>query len=197
MIAEEPTSKSLLAGLRDRDPTAWARVVMVYGPSIEIWCKQSRLPAPETDEVIQRVMLAVMTGAADYRRKYPKRSFRKWLWKVTRNKLVDTYREVYHAQLFDPADADALLRADGLDPAAPPDSKQLIDDTLMRAIDVVRGRSRKQTWAIFWRSVRGEGTTADIAADFETSQENVRQIKLRMLARIHDVLELTDDAGEV
>lgn len=194
LLAEEPTSKSLLAGLHDRDPVAWARVAVVYGPAIQTWCRQSRLPEHEVDEVVQRVMLTVMTSAAEYRRKHPKRSFRKWLWKVTRHKLVDTYREVYRAQLFDPQQAEAWLVSDGLSPNKPPEDESLIDDTLRRAMEVVRERCNARTWEIFLRTIRGEGTTADIAADFETTNENVRQIKVRCLARIHDLLELSDSA---
>ena len=192
-LVEEPTSKSLLAGLHDRDPVAWARVAVVYGPAIQAWCRQSRLPEHEVDEVVQRVMLSVMTSAAEYRRKHPKRSFRKWLWKVTRHKLIDTYREVYRAQLFDPQQAEAWLVSDGLSADTPPEDETLIDDTLRRAMEVVRGRCQTGTWEIFLRSVRGEGTTADIADEFNTTSENVRQIKQRCLAKINDLLELKDD----
>ena len=191
-LAEEPTSKSLLAGLHDRDPVAWARVALVYGPAIQAWCRQSRLPEHEVDEVIQRVMLTVITSAAEYRRKHPKRSFRKWLWKVTRHKLVDTYREVYRAQLFDPQQAEAWLVSDGLSLDKPPEDESLIDDTLRRAMEVVRERCNARTWQIFLRAVRGEGTTAVIAADYQTTSDNVRQIKVRCLAKIHDLLELDD-----
>lgn len=197
LLTEEPTSKSLLAGLRDRDPVAWARVALVYGPAIQTWCKQSRLPDHEIDEVVQRVMLSVMTSAAEYRRKHPQRSFRKWLWKVTRHKLIDTYREVFRAQLFDPQQAEAWLVSDGLSAEAPPEDESVIDDTLRRAMEVVRGRCQARTWDIFLRSVRCEGNTVDIAADFGTTCENVRQIKLRCLAKIHDLLELDQtDEGQ-
>ena len=193
-LEDKTTSKSLLAGLRDRDPVAWARVAEVYGPVIEVWCRQSRLPAPDVDEVVQRVMVAVITKAAEYREKHPTRSFRKWLWKVTRHKLIDTYREVYRTQLVDPLVAEAWLAEDGLSPDNPPDSPSLIDETLQRAMEMVRGRCKQQTWEIFLRNVRGEGSTKDIAADFGVTVEVVRQTKKRILQRINAVLEMLDQS---
>ena len=191
-LEEEPTSNSLLAGLRDRDPVAWARVAEVYGPVIEVWCRQSRLPDPDVDEVVQRVMVAVITKAAQYREKYPTRSFRKWLWKVTRNKLIDTYREVSRTELVDPQVVETWLTEDGLATDSPPDSASLIDDTLKRAMEVVRARCKKHTWEVFLRSVRGEGSSKDIAADFGITADVVRQTKKRILQRINAVLEMTD-----
>ncbi|MEM1227203.1 MAG: sigma-70 family RNA polymerase sigma factor [Planctomycetota bacterium] len=190
--AEESTSKSLLAGLRQGHPAAWSRVVDVYEPSIRIWCQQSRLPEPDVDEVVQRVILTVVESIAKYRRKHPDRSFRKWLWTVTRTKLLDTYREVYRHELFDPQSAERWLIDDGLPPDEPPREGVAVDATLARAMELVRQQHHDRTWRIFWRSVRGEGSTADIAADFGTTPANVRQIKKRLLTKLHDILEMTE-----
>lgn len=100
--AEQPTTESLLAGLESCQSIAWARVAEVYGPSVTAWCRHAGLQPTEVDEVSQDVMLAVIENFAVYRRKYPCRSFRKWLRKVTHNKLLDVYRQRYRTELFDP-----------------------------------------------------------------------------------------------
>ncbi len=193
LLFDEPTSHSLLRGLTHGDPVAWARVAEVYGPAIESWCKNSRLSSHDLDELVQRTMVAVITGAAEFRQQHPDRSFRRWLWTVARNKLLDTYREVFRTQLFDPHQAETWLCDDGLLEEEPPENESQINDTLLRAMEVVRRTCKPATWEIFMRAVRGEGDTAAIAADFGTTPGNVRQVKLRCLAKLRDTLELTSE----
>ncbi|MFK8112970.1 MAG: RNA polymerase sigma factor [Rubripirellula sp.] len=189
--SEQSTSDSLLESLRRGEPSAWARVAQVYGPSIEKWTLKSRRLKPnDAEEVVARVMEAVVTDLVEYRRKHPHRSLRKWLWRVTRNKLADLYRERFRFQLFDPQQAEQWLIDDGLLPDEPPDDPAQLDETVQRAMEQVRQRTIGHTWPVFLRAVRGEGTTAAIAADFGISEENVRQIKMRCLKNIRDSLEL-------
>ncbi len=195
--AEQPTRESLLAGLEGGQSIAWARVAEVYGPSVKAWCRKSGLQLAEADDVSQEVLVAVITNFADYRRKYPCRSFRKWLWKVTYFKLKDAYRQRYRCELFDLQQAESMLSDQGLDPDEPPDTDQLLDETLQLAMEELRKSISKRNWEIFIRAIRGEGTPTIIAKDFDTTPDNVRQIHFRGLAKLRKILMPIEDSGDL
>ncbi len=196
-VADESTSKSLLAGLRVAEPIAWVRVAKVYGPLIEHWCRRSRLAEHEIGDVTNEVLIKVITKTAEFRRNRPRDSFRGWLWKVTRNQMIEAYRNSRRFATLDNRQLAEIADADGFTPDEPPEVANPIPEAVREAMEIVRQSVTSRTWAIFMLSVAEERSNLDIAEQFETTEANVRQIKWRISARIRDTLELTDDSADL
>lgn len=80
----DSTSASLLRRVREspHDPTAWDEFVRRYGPVIRTWCRQWRVQEADADDVMQSVLLKLVTGLRNFEYD-PARSFRGWLRTVT------------------------------------------------------------------------------------------------------------------
>jgi RNA polymerase sigma-70 factor (ECF subfamily) len=81
------TSLSLLAGLRARDAEAWQRLVYLYGPLVERWCRRRGLQPRNCEDVVQQVFLTVAAKVSEFRREQKGDTFRGWLWTITRHKI--------------------------------------------------------------------------------------------------------------
>jgi RNA polymerase sigma-70 factor (ECF subfamily) len=83
------TSVSLLARAKNKDQEAWQRIVELYAPLISVWCKrQHGLPEHVCDDITQEVLSQLLKSLPAYRAQ----SFRGYLRKMTRNKVIDWLR---------------------------------------------------------------------------------------------------------
>ncbi len=191
---EESTSKSLLAGLRMGDPVAWARVSTVYGPLIMHWGQQLGLPRHDRDDICQSVLISVGQYGKSFCKAKPGDGFRKWLYTVTRNEVIKQQTSPHRLPSIDSQSLATLIHAQETaedDCADPPD---VLNELLRRAIEVVKNSCRPENWEIFLLTIAGQLSYEEIASRYGKTVGNVRTIRCRYVARLRDVLELTDDS---
>ena len=92
MAGDLPTSLTLLDRVRGRDPAAWQRLVHLYGPLVQTWCRHWGVTGPDAEDVAQEVFQAVAAGVGEFRRDRPGDTFRGWLKGIVRHKLLDHLR---------------------------------------------------------------------------------------------------------
>src|SRR5262249_27276083 len=62
------TSLGLLERARSHDAAAWGRLVQLYAPLVDRWCRQASLQDADAADVRQEVFLAVARGLDEFRR---------------------------------------------------------------------------------------------------------------------------------
>lgn len=188
------TSTSLIVRIQLRDEVAWARLVDLYSPLIWGWCRGSGLQPNDADDVLQDVFASVSRSISGYQRNGP---FRRWLWQITRNKMLDHYR----------ARKKTPLATGGTDfgnwlaqvPEAPPEDATVSDvrnSLIWRALEMIRVEFEESTWNAFTRMVFDKRTAAETAVELGWANENdadlnrgakrVRQAKFRVMKRLRD-----------
>jgi RNA polymerase sigma-70 factor (ECF subfamily) len=177
------TSLSLLERARGRDETSWSRLVALYGPLVEHWCRRGGAGADAAD-LAQEVFLAVSEGLAWFERRGPG-SFRGWVRGIARHKLLDYHRRA-HRPGAAAGGSTALERLHEIaDPQ--PGSEEESDEVsglYHRALDLIRSEFEERTWRAFWLSaVEGRDSTT-VAAELNMSPVAVRVAKSRVLARL-------------
>jgi RNA polymerase sigma factor (sigma-70 family) len=162
-----PTSVTLLQRLRDEpaDQSAWEAFVERYSPTIRAWCRRWRLQEEDINEVVQTVLVELASKMRTFSYD-PSRSFRGWLWTLTRNTWVDSVadwrRQVPGGGVINPASMLATVEArDDLE-------RQLQEafdlEVLQRATARVRTMVEPRTWDAF-RLTAMEGLSGAEAAD--------------------------------
>jgi RNA polymerase sigma-70 factor (ECF subfamily) len=193
ILFEEPTSKSLLAGLRTQDPRAIARVSLLYGPLIESWARGWGIQTSETADVKQDVLVAVIRSAWQFRKERPDDSFRAWLATITRNAASRYRKKSASAGVPDPKSIELQDECVQLKIEDPSDSPEELSALHQRALLIVRDSCSPKTWEIFQECVFGALSNGQIAERFETTVENVRVIRFRILKKLRNTIELQDD----
>jgi RNA polymerase sigma-70 factor (ECF subfamily) len=177
------TSLSLLGRVRLRDEPSWTRLLALYGPLVEYWCRRGGVEA-DAGDLAQEVFLAVSKDLEQFEHRGPG-SFRGWLRGITRHKLLDYYRK---AQRQAPAEggSTALYRLQEI-PDPQPGSSEDADEVsglYRRALELIRSEFEERTWQAFWLSAVEGRDTAAVAAELGMSPVAVRIAKSRVLARL-------------
>lgn len=195
MAGNIPTSLTLLERVRGRDPAAWQRLVHLYGPLVQAWCRHWGVTGPDAEDIAQDVFQAVSVGLDDFRRDRPGDTFRGWLKGIARHKLLDHLRRRQRRPAAQ-GGTDAYLRFEQLaDPDAdlPDDSAADLSGLYHRALELVQAEFEPKTWQAFWRVTVDGLPTAAAATELGLSGPAVRMAKSRVLRRLREeVGELVD-----
>jgi RNA polymerase sigma-70 factor (ECF subfamily) len=184
MGREDVTSLSLLERVRLRDESSWFRLVQLYGPLVEYWCRRGGAHVEDSADLTQEVFAAVSQGMGQFERR-GQGSFRAWMRGITRNKLLDYYRRAQR-QAAAAGGSTAMQRLQEVpDPQA--GSEEDADEAsglYRRALDLIRGEFEERTWQAFWlAAVEGRDAPA-VAKEMGMSPVAVRIAKSRVLARL-------------
>jgi RNA polymerase sigma-70 factor (ECF subfamily) len=184
------TSASLLGRLRDgTDPTAWGRVLDLYGPLIRNWAGRLGVFGADADDLVQEVLAVVVRRFPEFRHPERPGAFRGWLRAIAANCARDVWRSrrvtptapggtdfgSYLAQLEDPDD-----------PLAREWDREHDVFVTRRLLDRLRGEFEPKTWDLFRRFVLDGAAADEVAAEFGTTPNAVYIAKSRVLARLRE-----------
>ncbi len=184
MEPRDPTSPTLLERARARDQEAWRRLLYLYTPLLDFWCRRWGVQGSDADDVRQEVFQAVAAGLDGFRRDRPGDTFRGWLRGITHHKLLDLCRR-RRAQPAAQGGTDAHRRLLDVPESPPPDEpEEQLGDLYRRALELVRGEFEERTWQAFWRTAVDGQAPGDVAADMGVTPAAVRKAKSRVLHRL-------------
>lgn len=184
------TSLSLLERIRRNEAEAWEQLIVLYAPLVMHWCRRAHLPEPDAADVFQEVFQAVAAGIEAFRKEKPQDTFRGWLRTITHHKICDHFRQL-RQQPHAVGGTDAHLRMcqfPAHEIAEDDQELQVVDDLLVRALEMIRGDFRVHTWQAFWRVVIDGQRPVDVAGELEMSPGAVRVAKARVLQRLRQQL---------
>jgi RNA polymerase sigma-70 factor, ECF subfamily len=182
------TSVTLLRRVRERDQGAWDRLVRLYGPVVQRWCRKASLQESDAADVAQEVFLTVARRLDEFRREGPADSFRGWLYTITFHKVGDHLRRKERAGAPE-GGTDARLRLEGMPERLPPEEADEDDSGVVhRALELIRPEFGDRAWQMFWRATAGGEATQAIADDLGVTPDAVRMAKARVLRRCREEL---------
>ena len=186
------TSISLLVQVKNKNQTAWNKLVEVYSPFIYRVCRVAGVQADDASDVIQEVFLSVSRSLDSFRHDRPQDSFRAWLLVITKNKIRDHFRKATSRTIpRGGSDAQAQMhRLQEITWDSSSDSRLFNSQAalIQRVVQLVRHDFEDKTWQAFWRvTVEGQ-LAADVAQQLKISRSSVYQSKSRVLRRVRSEL---------
>jgi RNA polymerase sigma-70 factor (ECF subfamily) len=185
------TSSSLIRGVQKHEPEAWRRLADVFGPLIYFWSRRWGLSPEDSADIVQETLLAVARNVARFETG-PERSFRAWLWTITRSKICDFNRR-RDRQPQAGGGSSVQKRLQQLPERLSADDvveQGAWKATLLRALESARGDFEERTWQAFWLVAVQGRTPAEAAAELGISAAAVRQAKCRVLQRLREAMGL-------
>jgi len=184
----EPTPASLLERLRSSgNPDAWNRFVDLYVPLLRRWAARLGADGPDSDDLIQDVLVALVRTLPAFRYDQAGR-FRGWLWTVTANK----WREFRRRAAARPPAATAAFEPDAIsvpDPAEEADEAEYHRYLVGRAVQLMQAEFEPTTWRAFLDTVTEDLPAAEVAARLGITVAAVYAAKARVLRRVRHELE--------
>jgi RNA polymerase sigma-70 factor (ECF subfamily) len=95
-----PTTRAtLLERVRDReDAAAWEQFFELYAPLLEGYARSSGLAAADAEEVRDQCLAAIVGRIGAFRYDRAKGSFKGWLFRIARDRVVDVLRRAREGQ---------------------------------------------------------------------------------------------------
>ena len=192
---DDSTSRSLIVRLQNDEAPAWQELVTLYSPLIFFWCRKLGLSDQDCGDVTQDVFRSVVSHIATFKKKQPSDTFRGWLRTVTRNKVIDFFRDD-NRRLAAVGGSEAykkLSQAPDVDdlPIRDDDELQQEHALFMRAIEMIRDDFTEKTWNAFWEVVVNELSATEAGERLDMKSGSVRVAKSRVLKRLR--LQLGDE----
>jgi RNA polymerase sigma-70 factor, ECF subfamily len=185
------STSSLLQRARDRDSTAFERLLRIYGPLVYAWARKANLQASDASDILQEVFASVWGRLPEFRGQQGS-AFRSWLWTICRNKIHDLYRR----QPDEPQGAGGTTAVRLLHelPEDPPleesrEGQEECAELRLRAILEFRETFEKHVWLAFWHVVVEERSPRDVATELGISVWVVYKAKARVLHRIRQEVD--------
>ncbi len=195
----EPTTRhSLVLRLRDLDDEkAWAEFVQLYEPLVVRIARGKGLQDADAQDLCQELFRAV-AGAID-RWDPAKGRFRAWLFRITRNLLVNfLVRQRRQPRGSGRTSIVELLEVQPLSDAGA--EAEFAMEFRRRAFhwaaEQAQGQFTASTWQAFWRTGVENRPIAEVARELGLSEGAVYVARSRVLARLRECVELlTQDSG--
>lgn len=195
MSESDKTSLSLLERACSQQPDAWERLVELYAPLVRHWCRQADLQGEDLADVFQTVFQAIAQHLPRFRHDRPSDSFRGWLRVVTRNKILDHFRQ----RANEPAAMGGSAAKEMIDAMSDPlieeedDTEvRLVQSQITRALQWIESEVGEQTWKAFWAIQMDNQTPKEVAERLGMTAAAVRKARYRVLTRLREELEGLD-----
>ena len=198
MTSTSGTHPSLIGRVQDRDPEAWSRLVAIYTPLVLNWCQRFGCDAHTSEDIAQETFLAASRNIGGLRPNGATGSFRRWLWQIAKNKLIDLRRRYPVSmespggstaawQLLQIADAEHAI-GDEVFPENDPSSPYMLRGLKTKALELVRVEFQDASWKAFWRTAI-DGLPTEVAAhELGMTPAAVRQARSRIMRRLRSEL---------
>lgn len=182
------TRASLLIRLHNpQDERAWQDFLEIYQPAILEMARAKGLQASDAQDVLQDVLSSVVKKVETWDHDESKGSFRGWLATITRNLVIDYFRQRNRRPAsLDPQDSaiDSAHRAPEETQFDLQQRRQLFRWAAQRC----RGSFTESTWLAFWRTAVEHQAVADVASELKLTSGAVYIARSRVMAKLRECL---------
>jgi len=179
------------------DSDSWTSLTELYGPVVYRWARLANLQPDDASEVVQEVFQSIFQNIESF----DQRSFRGWLWTITKNTILYRFRKLkkvpkaeggsdFHSRVQSIPDGEVVEQ---LIPNDPDGTESAI---LQKTLELIRSDFHPTTWQAFWLTTIKQRSTAEVAEELGLSMNAVKQARYRVRVRIKEFLELASQHDE-
>ena len=188
-----PTRASLLSQIRDPgNNESWRVFFDTYGKLIYGTAIQAGLSRTEAEEVVQETVLCVARKIPGFNYDPTKGSFKGWLLKLTRWRIIDQFRKRRNCETSLSKD-ERLAEAEGIaDEKSPLDGyweREWEGSMMNAALDRLRKRVEPRHFQVFQQYVLNEEPVSEVCRRLKVSAAQVYLIKHRVGSELKKELQ--------
>lgn len=186
---QQSTSPSLVRRAQGNDPSAWCRLVSLYGPLVVHWCRKAGLSEADRADVAQNVFLAVARKLSKFQ--HDGGTFRGWLYTITRHAVMDHFRQLRARPVGIGGDShyQELLEHTVLPENEMDRTSEGVRALYQRVLTLLQSEFEPQTWEAFRLLTIDELSGAEVAERLGIRRSAVYNAKARVLRRLRSELD--------
>ena len=181
------TSATLLQRVRDRDNSAWHRLVEMYAPLIRRWLARSLPQSADVDDLVQQVFAVIVEKFPAFEHCGRPGAFRTWLRTISANRL----RMFWRSRPASGPDPDPFLRQleDPHSELSRQWDREHDEHVLRQAMELIEPEFKPATWQAFRRLALDEAEPENVAAELGLTVNAVFIAKSRVMRRLREEIE--------
>ncbi len=185
------TRYSLIGQLHDlQNVDAWNEFASIYQPLIFRICRQRGLQHADATDVTQNVMTRVAKAIDQFDGHQDGATFRGWLYRVTRNMVIDFFRQSENRNTA--GAKTGILELLEQEPSEA-ESKEFRAEFQRQIFSIVANQVRNEvqpkTWQAFWRTEMDHQPAAKVATELNMNAGAVYVARSRVIARLRKAAE--------
>jgi RNA polymerase sigma factor (sigma-70 family) len=169
----------------------WKKLLDVYAPLLRVWLARAGVAAPDHDDLIQEVLMAIIRDVGEFEHRGTG-AFRAWLRTILANRVRDYFRN-RTGRAVAAGGSEAWKRLDELADSESPISRlwdrEHDEHIAARALERVRVDFSDTTWQAFARQVLEGKSAGDVASELRISRNAVLVAKSRVLSRLRSEID--------
>lgn len=188
----DKTSATLLISMKDPNDQSWHRFFEVYSSAIIGYACKRGLRRHEAEDVLQETMLVMMRRIPEFEYDPNRGRFRGYLFQTVRNIMSKHFRKRSRrselhlntsqaARIVDPTSK--VLKT------AEEDWQQSLMRAAMKIVEERCDSTGSIAYNVFHAVVINEESVTEVAERFDTNENNVYQIKYRVVSRLKEVVK--------
>jgi RNA polymerase sigma-70 factor (ECF subfamily) len=191
MKSSPETRYTLIGKLRDpKDAEAWAEFTSIYQPLIFRICRARGLQHADATDVTQEVLAKIADVIDRFDHTAEGANFRGWLYRVTRNLVMDFFRH-QKKDLLVQADV-AIQLADDKSPTKEESAEFQVEfqrQIFWLVAQNVRVQVKPATWDAFWQTEVQRRPVKDVAKELNMTTGSIYVARSRVIARLKKEVE--------
>ena len=183
------------------DQQAWDEFINIYTPLLNQTARRLGLSSHDASDAVQEVMVHLISVISKWRPDGQKASFRRWIARVARNRMIRMLQHKDALRLKGMAEKDRSFFLAQL--AAPDQSKVTFDLAFRKQVfrfvtDRIQSEFKVKTWQAFWLTYVEQAPIAEVAGQLSLSVGAVYIARSRVMNRLREMVEkLMDDDWEL
>lgn len=199
MDSSPKTRYSLIGKLGDRrDAEAWSEFATIYQPVIFRICRKRGLQHADATDVTQEVLAQVAKSIEKFDPSHPGVTFRGWLYRVTRNSVVDFFRNRKRKPTVS-AGTDVFANVQEQEQH---DNEEFYLEfqrqVFLQVSREVAAQVKQSTWQAFWQTEMEKRPAEDVAEELGMTIGALYVARSRVLARLKKeaAVQMEETMGE-
>lgn len=190
------TQASLIARVKNpADAASWTEFLAIYRPVVYRLARAKGLQDSDAEDLAQRVFLSVARAIGSWEPIPDGPPFRVWLFKITRNAILNALTRKPPDQ---PAGSTSVWELLNQHPAADEETsasflRESRQEAFRWALEEIRSEFSPLTWKLFWQKVILDKTAEEVAKKFKRTLGAVYMARYRVMKRLKEkVCEATN-----
>ncbi len=178
------TRYSLIGKLGNpRDAESWSEFASIYQPVIFRICRKKGLQHADATDVTQEVLAQVARSIDKFDADHPGATFRGWLYRVTRNSVVDFFRDQNRKPTVS-AGTDVFANVQHPDAGSEEFYMEFQRQIFLTVSREVAARVNATTWKAFWETEMEKRSPEEVAVELGITVGALYVARSRVLARL-------------
>jgi RNA polymerase sigma-70 factor (ECF subfamily) len=176
---------------------AWEEFTEIYSPVVFRLALRHGLQLADADDLAQEVSISVARFIGKWLEREDRKSFRAWLFTITRNCVIDFMRKRTRRRLVDDGSENSLDGFVNDDEISSEFGIEYRREVFRWASERVRQSVSESSWQAFWQTSVEDRPIKDVAEEIGQSVGSVYIARSRVMKRLKELVkqyeELTND----